>query len=317
MSDRGIPNKSGRTPNESERMRNKSGRTPNASERMRNKSGRTPNASERMRNKSGRTPNESGRYSQSLGNGLAVLAGFRPGKTTRGIADMADELRMSRSTTHRYATTLAQLGYLEQGPSRRYRLSPRAADFGHSVFAAMALHERSRALLRDLRHESGWTISLGILDGGEVMLVERLRGWRGLHEIDLRLGPSSKLPLHCTAMGKVLLAGLPPAALRERLKTLSLEHAGSLGEYGPNCISAQRVLRARVQEAQAARFALDDEELSDGLRSVAVAVCDARGATLAALDLSAPGALFTAQELSTEFRPVLVRAAERLAADLA
>jgi IclR family pca regulon transcriptional regulator len=262
-------------------------------------------------------PSEGGRYSQSLGNGLAVLAGFRPGQTTRGIADMAEELSMSRSTTHRYATTLAQLGYLEQGPSRRYRLSPRAADFGHSVLGAMALHERSHQLLRRLRHETGWTISLGILDGNEVMLLERLRGWRGLHEIDLRLGPSSQLPLHCSALGKVLLAGLSRAELRDRLRALKLTASGPLGAYGPNCILTQRTLRADVQRAHSEGFATDDEELSDGLRSVAVPVLDARRQTLAAIDLSAPGALFSAQELSHEFRPALAKAARRLAAALA
>lgn len=261
-------------------------------------------------------PNRGGRYSQSLGNGLAVLAGFRPGQTMRGIADIADELGMSRSTTHRYATTLAQLGYLEQGPSRRYRLSPRAADFGQCVFAAMALREDSRELLRQLRHETGWTISLGILHGSEVMLVERLRGWRGLHEIDLRLGPSSRLPLHCTAIGKVLLAELAQPALRELLKELKLARRGQLGNYGPNCITAQRDLREQVQRAHVEGYATDDEELSDGLRSVAVPVRDAHGATLAALDLAAPGALFSAQELSDEFWPVLAQAAGQIGAAL-
>jgi IclR family pca regulon transcriptional regulator len=261
-------------------------------------------------------PSDGGRYSQSLGHGLAILAGFSAERPTRGIADMAQELSMSRSTTHRYATTLAQLGYLEQGASRRYRLSPRAADFGHSVLGAMALHECSRDLLHRLRRRAGWTVSLGILDGREVMLVDRLRGWRGLHEIDLRLGPSARLPLHCTAMGKVLLAGLSRGELRALLAQLELTREGPLGRYGPNCTVTRRALREQLERVQAQGFAIDDEELSDGLRTIAVPVLDDEGATLAALDLAVPGALFYGEELSAQFAAALSETAARIAAVL-
>ncbi len=261
-------------------------------------------------------PSGGGRYSQSLGHGLAILAGFSAEHPTRGIADMADALSMSRSTTHRYAATLAQLGYLEQGASRRYRLTSRAADFGHSVLGAMALHERSRSALQELRRHTGWTASLGILDGTEVMLIDRLRGWRGLHEIDLRLGPSSRLPLHCTAMGKLLLAGLPRRQLRESLAALTLDRRGPLGRYGPNCIASRRALREEIERVRAQGYAIDNEELSDGLRSVSVPVLDAEGATLAAIDLAVPAALFGEEELSPEFGARLSETAQRIAAAL-
>jgi IclR family pca regulon transcriptional regulator len=262
-------------------------------------------------------PNDGGRYSQSLGQGLAILAGFSADRPTRGIADMAAELSMSRSTTHRYATTLAELGYLEQAPSRRYRLTQRAADFGHAVLGTMALSERSRAGLHELRRRTGWTVSLGMLDGEQLMLLDRLRGWRGLHEVDLRLGPSAHLPLHCTAMGKVLLAGLPGPEQRELLLRLALPRQGPLGRYGPNCIVGRRALRAEIARVRERGFALDDEELSDGLRSIAVAVRDAGGRTLAALDLAVPGALFSAAELRAQFGATLCRTAERIAEALA
>jgi IclR family transcriptional regulator, pca regulon regulatory protein len=259
---------------------------------------------------------DGGRYSRSLCHGLAILTAFSAEHPTRGIADMADELRMSRSTTHRYATTLAELGYLEQNASRRYRLTPRAANFGQSVLGAMALHERSRSFMHELRRQTGWTVSLGILDGTEVMLIDRLRGWRGLHEIDLRLGPSSRLPLHCTAMGKQLLAGLPQSQFRKLLATLSLDKRGPLGRYGPNCIASRRALSAEIERVRAQGFAGDDEELSDGLRSLACPVLDANGATLAAIDLAVPGALFTAAELEREVGAALGQTAERIAVAL-
>jgi len=145
------------------------------------------------------------------------------------------------------------------------------------------------------------------------MLLDRLRGLRGLHEVDLRLGPSAHLPLHCTAMGKVLLAGLPGPEQRELLVRLALPRQGPLGRYGPNCIAGRRALRAEITRVRERGFALDDEELSDGLRSIAVAVRDAGARTLAALDLAVPGALFSAEELRGQFGATLRRTADRIA----
>lgn len=261
--------------------------------------------------RSNKVPDNDGRYSLSLGHGLAILASFTAERPTLGIADMASVLSMSRSTTHRYAATLAQLGYLEQNSARRYRLTPRCADVGLAALGSMALHECSRPFLHELRRETGWTISLGLLDGEEVMLVERLRGWRGLHEIDLRLGSSARLPMHCTAMGKVLLAGLPDSELRELLVTLTLKR------HGPNGITGKRALRAVLEQAREHGYAIDDEELIDGLRSIAVPVPDAQGRVLAALDLAVPAALFEGHELSEEFGPLLDEAAEGITAELA
>jgi len=261
--------------------------------------------------RSNRVPDNDGRYSLSLGHGLAILASFSAERPTLGIAEMASALSMSRSTTHRYAATLAQLGYLEQNSSRRYRLTPRCADVGLAALGSMSLRECARPYLYELRRETGWTVSLAILDEGEVMLLERLRGWRGLHEIDLRLGSSARLPAYCTAMGKVLLAGLPDSELRDLLVALTPKR------HGPNCITAKRALRAELEQVRKQGFGIDDEELIDGLRSLALPVFDGQGRVLGALDLAVPGALFEGNELGDEFGNLLGKAAEGIAEELA
>lgn len=261
--------------------------------------------------RSNKVPDNDGRYSLSLGHGLAILASFSAEHSTLGIAEMASALSMSRSTTHRYAATLAQLGYLEQNSARRYRLTPRCADVGLAALGSMALHECSRPFLHELRRETGWTVSLAILDGSEAMLVERLRGWRGLHEIDLRLGSSARLPVHCTAMGKVLAAWLPEDELRALLLTLNLKR------NGPNAITGKRALRSELAHVRDQGFAIDDEELIDGLRSIAVPVLDAHERVLAALDLAVPAALFEGSELDEEFGGLLSHIAEGITEELA
>src|ERR1700681_2865037 len=138
------------------------------------------------------------RYSQSLERGLAILSCFTPARPVLGIADIADELGMSRSTTHRYVITLVALGYLEQGASRKYRLGLRVTDLGMSAMNATGLREHAHSYLEELRQRTSYTAALGVLDGTEVLYVDRVRSFRrGQAKIDLGLQPGSRLPAYC------------------------------------------------------------------------------------------------------------------------
>src|SRR5271168_4169268 len=150
------------------------------------------------------------RYSQSLERGLAILGCFTPKRPVLGIADIADELGMSRSTTHRYVITLVALGYLEQGASRKYRLGLRVTDLGMSALNSTGLREHAHPYLEELRQRTSYTTSLGVLDGVEVLYVDRVRSFRrGQGNIDLNLHAGSRLPAYATSMGKLLIAYLP------------------------------------------------------------------------------------------------------------
>jgi len=147
---------------------------------------------------------------------LAILGCFTPERPVLGIADIADDLGMSRSTTHRYVITLVALGFLEQGASRKYRLGLRVTDLGMSALNSTGLREHSRPYLEELRQRTSYTTSLAVLDGPEILYVDRARSFRrGQNKIDLNLRPGSRLPAYCTSLGKVLLANLPDAEQRE------------------------------------------------------------------------------------------------------
>src|SRR5271154_2020781 len=140
------------------------------------------------------------RYSQSLERGLAILSCFTPARPVLGIADIADQLGMSRSTTHRYVITLVALGYLEQGASRKYRLGLRVTDLGMSALNSTGLREHSRPYLEELRQRTTYTVNLAVLDGPEILYVDRARSYRrGQGKIDLDLRTGSRLPRYCTA----------------------------------------------------------------------------------------------------------------------
>ena len=141
---------------------------------------------------------------------------------------------MSRSTTHRYVITLVALGYLEQGASRKYRLGLRVTDLGMSALNSTGLREHAHAYLDELRRRSSYTVSLGVLDGTEVLYIDRARSLRrGQSQNDLDLQAGSRLPAHATAMGKLLLASLPDEEQRELLASIKLT------KRGPNTITEQ------------------------------------------------------------------------------
>jgi IclR family pca regulon transcriptional regulator len=252
-----------------------------------------------------------GRFSSSLQAGLAILNCFSSEQPVLGIAQLAEQLSMSRSTTHRYASTLVALGYLEQDAARRYRLAPRVADIGMSVLDSMTLRRAAREHLRELREQTGRTASLAVLDEGEVRYVDRLRGWRrGQHAVDLDLGAGARVPATCTAMGKVLLAYLPDAE-RERAVT-----EAKLTRRGPNSITSKRALRAELEQVRKDGLAMSDEEMGPGVRTIAAPVLDADGNAVAAVGLPVPAAAFSLQDLRKTLGPPVLAAAKGISAAL-
>jgi DNA-binding IclR family transcriptional regulator len=117
-------------------------------------------------------------YSQSLEGGLALLGCFTPQRPVLGIADIAEDLGMSRSTTHRYVITLVALGYLEQGASRKYHLGLRVTDLGMSALNSTGLREHSHPYLEELRQRTSYTVNLSVLDGSDILYVDRARSFR-------------------------------------------------------------------------------------------------------------------------------------------
>ncbi len=251
------------------------------------------------------------RYSQSLERGLAILGCFTPERPVLGIADIADELGMSRSTTHRYVITLVALGYLEQGASRKYRLGLRVTDLGMSALNSTGLREHARPYLEELRQRTSYTTSVGVLDGTEVLYVDRVRSYRrGQNQVDLGLQAGSRVPAHATAMGKLLLAFLPDSQQREVLAEIKPV------KRGPNTITSKKALRTELEKVRDDAFAVDDEELAPGLLAIAAPVRNEARDVVAAVSLAAPSSMIALEELIDALGPHLVSTADRVSARL-
>jgi IclR family transcriptional regulator, pca regulon regulatory protein len=250
-------------------------------------------------------------YSQSLERGLAILGCFTSERSALGIAEMANETGMSRSTTHRYAITLLALGYLEQGASRKYRLGLRVNDLGMAKLNSMGLREPSRQYLEELRQRTSFTASLSVIYGPEIVYVERARSFRrGQHKIDLNLGLGSRLPVYCTAMGKVLLVNLPESEQDDLIGNMTLVRRG------PNTITSKKALRAELGQVFEKGMAVNDEEFASGLVSIACAVHDESREVVAAINLAAHVSMISLEEMIDICSPGLLAAAESISARL-
>jgi IclR family pca regulon transcriptional regulator len=250
------------------------------------------------------------RYSQSLERGLAILGCFTPKRPVLGIADIADDLGMSRSTTHRYVITLVALGYLEQGASRKYRLGLRVTDLGMAALNSTGLREHAHPYLEELRQRSSYTTSLGVLDGTEVLYVDRVRSLRRGQAADPDLHTGSRLPAYCTAAGKLLLASLPEPEQKDLISSMKL------ARRAPNTITSKKALREELDQIQSAGFAVNDQEMARALHAIAAPVRNEAREVVAAVNIAAPSSVISLEELVDALGPHLVSTADRISARL-
>jgi len=249
------------------------------------------------------------RYSQSLERGLAILSSFTPEHPIRGIAEVADELGMRRSTTHRYMSTLVALGYLEQGAARKYRLGLRVTDLGMSALNSTALREHARPYLEELSRQSSYTVSLSVLDGPEIVYVDRVRSARrGQGKFDLDLAPGARLPAYCTAMGK-LLAYLPEEEQHEAIKA-------ELSRRTDRTLTSKKVIRVGLERIRERGIAVNDRELAEKLHAIAAPVRNADSKVIAAVSIAAHTSRFSYGELVLGLRSSVPVAADQISARL-
>jgi IclR family transcriptional regulator, pca regulon regulatory protein len=250
------------------------------------------------------------RYSRSLARGLAILSCFTPEQPVLGIANIGDQLDMNHSTVHRYVSTLVALGYLEQEPSRKYRLGLRVTDLGMSALGASGLREHARPHLQELRQRTGHTTSLAVLYRTEVLYVDRARCLDRRREIDLELGAGSRLPAYCTATGKLLLAHLPELDRRELLSQIEL------APRAPNTITSRQALQEELGKVLEDDLAVNDQELAAGLRAIAAPIRDQSQKVVAAVSLAVSATEMSLDDLVDALAAHLVATAEQISARL-
>ena len=251
-------------------------------------------------------------FSQSLQRGLAILSSFRSERPLLGVSELGRGLGLSRSTTHRYVATLVALGYLQQDPgTKKYRLGPRVLDLGFSAINSMELREVAGPHLRELSDATGHTANMAILDDLDIVYVDRYRSAQARQrEIDLNLHVGARLPAYCTSLGKVLLAHLPDEERQARIDRIDFQRRG------PNTITSRAAFAAELVRVREQGYAVNNEELAYGLRSIAAPVLAHDGCAAGAINLAVHSSMVSSATLGERFGPILVRTAADISARL-
>lgn len=219
-----------------------------------------------------------GPSTQALERGLSILSALTRERRPLGLVEIARATGLSKSTAHRYVATLVNLGYLEQDvETRRYHLGPASMGLGVAAVSSLEVTQAAGRSLQLLADETNHTVSMAILDGADIVYVDRRRPARAGFRIELNIQVGTRLPAYCTAMGKVLLAHRDPASLRAVLDRVDL------ARRGPKTITAREQLTTTLAEVALTGLAVNDEELASGLRSLAVPVRDRTGTVVAAV----------------------------------
>jgi IclR family pca regulon transcriptional regulator len=245
----------------------------------------------------------------SLAHGLAVLEALSQDRPEMGLTELAKRVGLSKPTTWRLVHTLVRLGYLRQDlDTKRFRLSPRILSLG-TLFEGMDLKDLAAPFLRDLSALLGETVNMAVQDGDHILYIERVKTSQVVN-INLHVG--SRLPLYNTSMGRALVAYMPGTWISEYLARLSGDpHARRYVE------EEGRVLREALQQTRARGYALNDEDLVAGLRSVAAPIWRAGAALpVAAVNVAVPSARVSTRQLHERYAPELISTAAHISTAL-
>lgn len=216
----------------------------------------------------------------SVRNAARLLKEFSHVERELGVSELARRLGLSTSTVHRVLATLTAERLLERGARPgTYRLGLALHDLGAAVAPHVGLHEAAMPAMAGLRHGTGETVQLAVLDGLDSVYVERLES---PHTVRIFARVGTRLPATTTSTGKVLLAALPPAELDLRLE------GWVPARPTPRSVADAAVLRAQLAEVAARGWAENREESRLGVCSVGAPVSDGDGAVIAALSVAAP-----------------------------
>jgi IclR family pca regulon transcriptional regulator len=253
---------------------------------------------------------EGSEYVQSLARGLAVIRAFDATRPELTLSEVARETGLTRAAARRFLLTLADLGYV-RSDGRLFRLTPRVLDLGYAYLSSLSLPEVALPHLERLVAEVHESASACVLDpsddGADIVYVARVPTTR-IMQVAIAIG--TRFPAHSTSMGRVLLAGLAPGELDAYLARAVLTG------HTPRTITSGAALRAELDRVRAQGWALVDQELEEGLRSIAVPIRDGSGQVVAAANVSSHASRTTVESARDDLLPPLLATAARIEADL-
>ena len=246
-------------------------------------------------------------FIEALARGLEVITAFRPGRAAMTLAEVAAATGLARPTARRILLTLSELGYVRTG-ERGYALTPRVLDLGVSYVRSMGLWDVARPHLEQLSAATAESCSIAQLDGSDIVYVARVSVPK---IVSLAVQIGTRFPALPTSLGKVQLAALPPDELD--LVLAEPTRSGLVPRWQPDRAERDAALR----EVRARGWALTDEQLTLGIRSVAAPIRDGAGTVIAGVNVNCHAAETSVEYLLEHHLPLLLQTAGEISADFA
>jgi IclR family pca regulon transcriptional regulator len=242
-------------------------------------------------------------FMTSLARGLTVIQAFSPQSLHLSISQLSKRTGLPRASVRRCLHTLSKLGFAGSDDGRTFYLLSRVLPLGHSYLSSLPLSTVAQPVLERLSHILHDSSSIAILDGIEIVYIARANVTR-IVAIDLGVG--TRLPAFCTSIGRVLLANLPAEEMEALLPRIEFSR------YTDRTLTSVEQLRRALLSVRRDGYAIVDEELEVGLRSMAVPVQNRTGRVIAAINSGVNGQRVSVQDMQTRFLPYLRAAAQEL-----
>jgi IclR family pca regulon transcriptional regulator len=239
-----------------------------------------------------------------LEKGLQVIEAFDQERSRLTISEVAERTGLTRAAARRYLITLAYLGYVRH-EQKLFSLTPMVLRLGQSYLHSARLPRIVQPLLYRLATSLQEAVSVGILDHDQLVCVAAVSGGR---LVSTTLQPGTRVPAFCTANGRVLLANLPQVEIDRFIAQCQPE------QITPHTITNKERLALELARARAQGYALVDQELELGLRTLSVPLKNFRGEIVAAMNISVHAARMTTEEMLARYLPALIKIQVELSA---
>jgi len=246
-------------------------------------------------------------FVEAIARGVDVITAFTPHRPAMTLSEVAAAAGLARPTARRILLTLEQLGYV-RSVGGSFTLTPRVLELGMAYVQSLGLWDVARPHMERLVARTGESTSIGQLDGSDIIYVARVAVPK---IIALRVEIGTRFPAPATSLGKVLLAGLSAEELDAALAEPS--RAGLPPRWRPD----RSELDATLREVRAQGWALTDQQLAAGIRSVAAPLRDGSGRVIAAMNVTVHASETTVEKLTKDYLPMLLQAAGDVSADFA
>ena len=251
-------------------------------------------------------PGRGAHFVQSLERGLAVIRAFDAASPELTLSDVARKTGLTRAAARRFLLTFADLGYVRTD-GRLFALSPRVLELGYAYLSSLTLPEVAEPHLERLVAEVHESASVSVLDGADVVYIARVPTSQ-IMRVTISIG--TRFPAYATSMGRVLLAALPEDRLDDYLAGTTLQR------FTAQTITSAAELRKELARVREQGWALNDQELEEGLRSIAAPIRDHSGRVVAAVNIAAPAGRTSPEAARRVLLPSLLATATHIEADL-